>query len=109
VMMVVENGQSVVCKLIPQTRRRLGLAALDFGRPWLVRNSSVVGIGLCTLDLYWDPLARAIVLRPLDRLWADTCVACGGSAGMLLALPAAKRGLALCACLAFFDLHVCAL
>ena len=31
--MVVENGQSVVCKLIPQTRWRLGLAALGFGRP----------------------------------------------------------------------------
>jgi len=30
---VVENGQSVVCKLIPQTRRRLGLAALGFGHP----------------------------------------------------------------------------
>jgi len=64
-------------KLIPQTQRRLGLAALGFGRPWLVWGSSVVGIGLCTLDMYWDPLARAIVLRPLDRLWADTCVACG--------------------------------
>ena len=53
-------------------------AALGFGRPWLVRGSSVVGIGLCTLDLYWDPLASAIVLRQLDRPWAETCVACGG-------------------------------
>ena len=36
---------------------------------------------------------------------------CGmrGSAGMLLALHAAKRGLALCACIAFFDLRVCVL
>jgi len=73
--MVVENGQSVVCKLIPQMQRQLGLAVLGFRRPWLVRGSSVVEIGLCTLDLYWDPLARAIVLRPLDRgLWADTGV-----------------------------------
>jgi len=76
---VVENGQSVVCKLIPQTRRRLGLATLGFGRPWLVRGSSVVGIGLCTLDLHWVPLARAIVLRLLDRrLWAGTGVTVGG-------------------------------
>jgi len=77
--MVFENGQSVACKLIPHTQRRLGLAALGFGRPWLVRGSGMVGIGLCTLDLYWDPLARAIVLRPLDcGLWAGTGVTGGG-------------------------------
>jgi len=76
--MVVENGQSVVCKLIPQTRRRLGLLHWTLG-PWLVQGSGVVGIGPCTLDFYWDLLARAILLRPLDRrVWAGTGVAGGG-------------------------------
>ena len=97
--MVVENGQSVVCKLIPQMQRQLGLAVLGFRRPWLVRGSSVVEIGLCTLDLYWDPLAR---------VGGHLCVM-RGSADMLLALHAAKRDLTLCAYIAFFDLRVCVL
>ena len=85
-----------------------GPDALGFRRPGLVRGSGVVGIGPCTLDWYWDPVARAIMLRQLDRkLWAGTSVAGGGQ--LACCSNAAKRGLALCACLVLFVLRVCVL
>jgi len=73
VRVLVQHGR------IPQPRRQLDLAALSLGCWWLVWGSGVVGIGLCTRELYWDPLARVIASRPLERgLWAGIGVSDGG-------------------------------
>jgi len=73
VRVLVQHG------LIPQPRRRLDLTALSLVCWWLVWGSGVVGIGLCTRELYWDPLARVIASRPLERgLWAGIEVSDGG-------------------------------
>jgi len=63
----------------PPTMEAAGLAALSLGCQRLVWGSGVVGIGLCTRELYWDPLARAIASRPLEfELWAGIRVLGGG-------------------------------
>ena len=79
----LDNGEKVRVLvqhgLMPQPRSRLDLAALSLGCWWLVWGSGVVGIGLCTRELYWDPLARVIASRPLERgLWAGIGVSDGG-------------------------------
>jgi len=71
---------------MPQTRRRLDLATLSLGCQRLVWGSGVVGIGLCTRELYWDPLTRTIASRP--PVGGHSSVR-RGLAGMLLVLHTA--------------------
>jgi len=79
----LDNGEKVRVLvqhgLMPQPRSRLDLAALSLGCQRLLWGSGVVGIGLCTRELYWDLLARAITSRPPEcELWAGIWVSDGG-------------------------------
>ena len=99
--MLVQHGP------MPQTRRRLDLATLSLGCQRLVWGSGVVGIGLCTRELYWDPLTRTIASRPPDTSCGRTFECQAGVSKHAACIAHSNAVLALCACLVLFVLRVC--
>jgi len=96
--------------LMPPPRRQLDLAALGLGCWRLVQGSGVVGIGLCTREFFWDPLARAIALRPLERAGCGQALGCQlGVSWHAARIVHSNAGLTLCTCLVLFVLRVCVL